>query len=245
MRVIIASDFHLKFVENDDDRKRRLKVESFLRSLIGKTDVLILNGDIFDLWFSWNKVIIRGYFSFLRILADLKDSGCRIIFIAGNHDFWFNGFLEHEIGAEIIPDLFQENIDGLNYFVSHGDRFTTNDIRYQIFRRVIRNKIVMKFFQFMHPDLSLGIGKLMSRSSRDRVVPEELKQKKSNGLVSEARKQAENGINLVSFGHSHSPEKIDFDNCTYVNSGDWIVNCSYIEINNGDVKLKYYKDFDK
>ncbi|PID29287.1 MAG: UDP-2,3-diacylglucosamine hydrolase [Candidatus Cloacimonadota bacterium] len=241
MRVIIASDFHLKFAENEDDKRRRQKVEEFLKSLKGSTDVLILNGDIFDLWFSWNQVIIKGYFSVLKILSELKNSGCRIIFIAGNHDFCFNGFLEEEIVNEVRTDTFTDTIDGLKYFVSHGDSFTTNDLRYKIFRKIIRNGFLMKIFKLVHPDLSLKIGKLMSRSSRDRVIPEKLKEKKNAGLLREAERQANSGINVVAFGHTHNPIKKQLGNCVYVNSGDWIINQSYIEIKDKKTELKYYE----
>ncbi|MDA3814674.1 MAG: UDP-2,3-diacylglucosamine diphosphatase, partial [Candidatus Cloacimonetes bacterium] len=61
MNVYIASDFHLKFVENAEDKKRREKVLSFLDSIKDDADLLILNGDIFDLWFVWKKFIIKGY----------------------------------------------------------------------------------------------------------------------------------------------------------------------------------------
>ena len=70
--IIVVSDFHLKFYETTEENNS--KVLKFLRSIIGKADVLILNGDIFDLWYTWKTVIIKGYFDFLKVLADIQES---------------------------------------------------------------------------------------------------------------------------------------------------------------------------
>ena len=139
MKVFVASDFHLKFSENREDRSRKNRVISFLDSLIGKADLLILNGDIFDLWYSWNHVIIKNYFPVLKKLADLKESGCKIVFVAGNHDFWFKDFLSDTLGMEIHREYYTTKINGKNYFIAHGDKYTTNDLRYHLFRSLIRN----------------------------------------------------------------------------------------------------------
>ncbi len=69
-------------------------------------------------------------------------------------------------------------LDGKKIFVTHGDLHTTNDIRYKIFRSVIRNKVVMTIFEILHPDFSLSIGRKMSRSSRSRPMSTELKLRK-------------------------------------------------------------------
>ena len=177
MRVYFASDFHLKFTKKNIDTEQHKKIISFLDSLIGNSDLLILNGDIFDLWFVWKTVIIKGYFPILKKLADLRESGCRIVFIAGNHDFWFRDFLTNFLGVEIYPDSFSETIDDMKIFVSHGDLYTTNDFRYKIFRSLIRKKFFKKLFELFHPDFSLALGKLLSRSSRDRKSHPELERK--------------------------------------------------------------------
>ena len=140
MRVYFASDFHLKFIENQEDKERREKVISFLDSLVGNADLLVLNGDVFDLWFTWNTVMIKGYFPILKKLADISESGCRIVFTAGNHDFWFRDFLTDYLDIELFEDSFSEVIDGKSVYVTHGDLYTKNDFRYKLFRSLVRNK---------------------------------------------------------------------------------------------------------
>ncbi|MCF7794616.1 MAG: UDP-2,3-diacylglucosamine diphosphatase [Candidatus Cloacimonetes bacterium] len=241
MRVIIASDFHLKFHENEEDLQRRERVLNFLDSLVGKTDLLILNGDVFDLWFTWKNVIIKGYFPILKKLADIKENGCRIVFISGNHDFWFRDFLTNFLDIEVYKNSFIEEIDGKNILVSHGDLYTSNDWRYKLFRGLVRNRIVMKIFEMLHPDLALGIGKMMSRSSRKKRISNNLTIEREKGLIEFANKQLKN-FDVVILGHSHLPKIADFKNGIYANAGDWIINNTYLEMINGEIQLKKYKN---
>jgi UDP-2,3-diacylglucosamine hydrolase len=240
MRVIVASDFHLKFVENREDKERRERVVSFLDSLINKTDLLILNGDIFDLWFVWKNVIIKGYFPILKKLSDLRESGCRIVFIAGNHDFWFRDFLTGFLDIEISRHDFFEEIDGQKIYVSHGDLFTSNDLRYKIFRAMVRNKFIMNFYGLLHPDLALGLGKSLSRTSRKQLASSDHLKKKETGLIAFAKRKLDE-CDIVIMGHSHLPKVEILDNGIYANAGDWLKNSTYLEMIDGKIKLCEYK----
>jgi len=240
MNVYIASDFHLKFEENAEDKERRNKVINFLDSIKDDADLLILNGDIFDLWFVWKKFIIKGYFPLLVKLHELRKDGVRIVFIAGNHDFWFKNFLTDTIGIEVFKNDFCETIDGVNIFVSHGDRYTSNDLRYQVFRRMIRNKFIMWIFGNLHPDIALSIGKKMSRSSRKQQTADDTLNKREKGLIQFAKKKLKE-TDLVILGHSHIPKIERYDNGIYANAGDWINNDSYLTMKNGKIKLHKYK----
>lgn len=241
MKIYIASDFHLKFKETIEDKQRREKVLAFLDNLKNKADILVLNGDIFDLWFAWNSVIIKGYFPILVKLDELRKTGCRLIFIAGNHDFWFSGFLAKQLQMEIYQDHFQENLNGINIYISHGDRYTTNDLRYKVFRTLIRNKFVMKMFAVFHPDLALWIGRKMSRSSRSKQVSPRLLQKREKGLLQFSQEKLKE-VDLVIMGHSHLPKIEKMKYGIYANAGDWIINNSYIRIENKTIKLFNFKE---
>jgi UDP-2,3-diacylglucosamine hydrolase len=239
MNVYIASDFHLKFVEGKKDIITKGKVISFLDSIKDDADLLILNGDIFDLWFVWKKFIIKGYFPLLVKLHELRQNGVRIVFIAGNHDFWFKDFLTGIIGVEVYKDNFCETLDGVKTFISHGDRYTSNDLRYQIFRKIIRNKFIMWIFGNLHPDIALNIGKNMSRSSRKQQKPDGTFNKREHGLIQFSKKKL-NEVDLVILGHSHLPKIEKYENGIYANAGDWINNYSYLKMINGKIELKFY-----
>lgn len=239
MKIYIISDTHIKFAENDEDRARRARVSSFLQNLPKDTDLLILNGDIFDLWFDWNSVIIAGYYDFVHELKSVIQRGIKVVMLAGNHDFWFNGFLE-SLGIEIYPDYFMLIDNQKQIYVTHGDKYTSNDFRYFIFRNLLRNPVTKFIFNLVHPELSLNIGKRLSRSSRDRQDSPEITRKKNQGLVDFAEKKIDEGYHLVLMGHAHNPQKIKINEGYYLNSGDWIGHNSYIEIIDGNAELKIY-----
>lgn len=241
MNIKVISDTHIKFDENNEDRERRFRVEAFLNSLGEETDILILNGDTFDLWFDWQNTIIAGYFDFLRVLKRVVERGIRVILLAGNHDFWFNGFLEKSVGIEVYPDIFTIEDNQKKLLFTHGDKYTTNDFRYLVFRYLLRNNITKTIFKFVHPEISLNMGKRMSRSSRKRQDPPSVGEVKSMGLRNHAEKKIQQGYYVVAMGHAHKPEKIKLGDGYYINSGDWILHNSFIEIVNGEAKLKEFK----
>ena len=242
MRVVVASDFHLKFTENAEDRQRRQKVIRFLHSLRGNTDVLVLNGDIFDLWYVWRRVMIRGYFSVLREFADLAESGVKLVFVAGNHDFWFRDFLHCELGADVCREAYRATVDGQRLFVAHGDAYTTGDMRYQVFRRLVRNPIVSWVFSVLHPDFALWLGSQMSRSSRDVVIPPQLHRRKLAGLRRKGMQLLGAGDDIIVFGHTHDPSIETTDQGVLANSGDWIKHNSYVLIENGRTSLHTFEN---
>ena len=240
MKYIIASDFHLKYTENEEDKQRRERVEGFLSSLVGKIDGLILAGDIFDLWVEWDKVIIKSYFNVLKIFSLLKESGCRMIYLSGNHDFWFGEFLQKNIGFEMYEKTFSEVINGKRVLVSHGDLFAINDLRYQIVRPIIRSLIAQKIFRAIHPDCSLSLGQKLSRTSRERKINVKAKNMQVSSLVKTAEKLSKE-YDLIVFGHSHVPQKREIGNSVYVNCGDWVEHNSYCYFDTESIELKKYE----
>src|SRR5687767_10270174 len=78
----VISDAHLGVASLDIERS----LVAFLRGLAGKAGSLLINGDLFDFWFEWKTVIPRNSFRALAALADLRESGVPILWIAGNHD---------------------------------------------------------------------------------------------------------------------------------------------------------------
>ncbi|HPF08552.1 MAG: UDP-2,3-diacylglucosamine diphosphatase [Candidatus Cloacimonetes bacterium] len=242
MRICVISDLHYKYVKpNAEDRENADLVLNFLEQARGKYDLMILNGDIFDLWFDWAYTVIKQYFPLLVKLYELKQSGCRLVMISGNHDFWFGDFLPDYLGLELCMEDFQIDADGKKIYVCHGDTHTVNDLRYQVFRRIIRMPLMKKLFSLLHPDLALGIGSQLSRSSRARKDPPHLRSRKNAGLLRFAGTMIRSGkADYVIMGHSHDPVVKEINGGLYANSGDWISNHSYLEILSGKLSVEHY-----
>ncbi len=240
MRILAISDCHYKYHRTDAaDTPNAELLLSFLRECIGKYDTLVLVGDIFDLWFDWKYSIVKQYFPLLRVLADIHDAGCRLLYISGNHDFWFGDFLTKYIGCEMHPDGIET--DGKQIRFEHGDIRTVNDLRYQIYRRIIRLNGIKRVFSMLHPDIALSLGTLLSRTSRTRPETPGSRSTKTRGLKLYTKRLIERKeANIVVMGHSHFPELVPLLDGFYANCGDWIVHHSYIEIIEGIPQLKQY-----
>lgn len=242
MKILAISDCHYKYHRSEAaDSQNADLLLTFLRQSIGKYDVLALVGDIFDLWFDGKYTIVKQYFPLLRCLADIHDSGTRIIFVSGNHDFWFGDFLSQYIGCEIHPDGVYLEADGHKIRFEHGDTRTVNDLRYQVYRKVIRLNAVKHLFSALHPDFALSLGTMLSRSSRKRPENPGLRRKKTRGLKLYAQSLIDkHKADIVVMGHSHVPELIPLANGFYANCGDWISQHTYIEIIAGIPSLHKY-----
>ena len=105
--VFLVSDIHLGAVPQETE-------EAFRRWLIHVKEAgsfLIINGDLFDFWFEYRRVILAEHVRVLALLADLVDSGVRVLAMGGNHDWWGGDFLRHRIGIEFRQDPVRLEID--------------------------------------------------------------------------------------------------------------------------------------
>ncbi len=240
MRILIISDFHYKFAAlTPDDKETNQAAVSFLKSAVGEYDLLVLNGDIFDLWFDWQTTIIKAYFPFLKVLADIREKGCKIVYISGNHDFWFNDFFPAYLSAGVYDEGYSLQADGKKIYITHGDLHTTNDLRYQLFRRFIRLPFAKKLFTLLHPDLALAIGTMLSRTSRSRIIPIHIDEKKQSGMENSARRLLRR-YDYVIMGHSHKPLLLQTEQGIYANCGGWLKHRSYLTVIDGRIELKYF-----
>ena len=238
MKILILSDIHYNFAPNDEhDRRNQEIILRFLASALDEHyDMLILNGDIFDLWFDWKRTIIKQYFPLLKRLADFREQGCHIAYVSGNHDFWFNDFFTLYLGAEIYQTRVDLEADGKRILVTHGDLYTRNDNRYRLFRHIIRLPLMKRIFAMIHPDWALGLGAMISLSSRQHSQNDPTRLQKIAGLELYAQRQMRR-YDYVIMGHSHEPCLITYPNGVYANSGDWISYYTYIKVIDGNIGL--------
>lgn len=244
MKICIVSDVHYKYLShNRADLMVQKRFLSFLDSIIGRYDMLILCGDIFDLYNEYKHVIIKEYFGVYHRWAKIAEAGCKIVYLSGNHDFWFGSFLKDELGMQLYPDTFTLQADGKTMIFGHGDLFTVNDLRYQVLRKLLRMSFTRAIFNLIHPDWALILGARLSRSSRVRRVSKSLQNKRGLGLKTWAKKKILKGkADIVVMGHSHEAEILPIGTGFYANAGEWLKNPSYLEIIDGNIKLNYYKN---
>lgn len=207
LRIFFVSDLHIQSEENDIGKKF-LGFLSFVAE--AKADLLLLGGDIFDL--------LVGSFEFWDVefratkecLHRIHASGCRIVWIQGNHDFQIEG-LARRWPVEIVDQEFDFTVpDERRIHLTHGDLINQDDQAYLKWRSITRS-LALKAFLNACPAIFARVvlkplGQKISQSSRkrhpfDADLPE---------IKALFRQYAEakwgTGVFGVFAGHSHVPD---------------------------------------
>ena len=235
--TLIVSDAHLGAAPLEHEGA----FTQFLARAADRTRDLVINGDLFDFWFEYGTVIQRRHFPVLHVLRDLVDSGVRIRLVAGNHDFWGGSFLADEIGIELIDGPVLTTLGDRQAILAHGDGLGSGDWGYKALKFVIRSRSARTGFRWLHPDLSAGIIRLISRTeSRHGGAPDAESLGRAARLHTWAEDQfrAHPDIELAVLGHCHVPEIREVvPGRFYLNSGDWVQHCSWAEVDSDRMRV--------
>ena len=229
----VISDLHLGAAPVEVERA----CLEFLRSLRGRARALVVNGDLYDFWFEWRTVIPRRAFRVLAALGDLKDSGTEVLWIAGNHDCWGGEVLRDDLGLDYHVGPWVGNAAGWNTRIEHGDGLrAVEDRRYRALRRVIRHPASIAAFRWIHPDLSSRVATGSSEASRTHRARDG-----GAGLrdVAFATLDANPGLDLVLFGHSHvrALQRAPGGG-VYANAGSWLDLPTFLVLTPERVELR-------
>ena len=203
----IVSDAHLGVASPQIERS----FVSFLRGLDGDAKSLVINGDLFDFWFEWKTVIPRRSFRALAALAELRDAGVEILWVAGNHDCWGGEVLRDDVGVSYIVGPWDGSIAGWNVRVEHGDGLRDREDRgYRMIRPIMRSPLAIKAFRaLLHPDWASRLAQGSSNASRTYRARDE-----GRGLREYAKRELESAkdLDLLVYGHSHVAALEQMDN---------------------------------
>ncbi|MFL5528291.1 MAG: UDP-2,3-diacylglucosamine diphosphatase [Gemmatimonadaceae bacterium] len=228
----IVSDSHLGVASPAIERS----FVSFLRSLAGEAKSLIINGDLFDFWFEWKTVIPRHSFRALAALADLKDAGVEILWVAGNHDCWGGEVLRKDVGVDYVVGAWEGSVAGWKVRIEHGDGLRDREDRgYRMIRPIMRHPLAIKTFRMLHPDWASALAQGSSNASRNYRARDE-----GRGLRSYAAQQLAGapGLDLLIYGHSHVPtlERMDTGG-VFGNAGSWLDAPTFLRLTDEAIEL--------
>ena len=237
----VISDSHLGFATREVERS----LLRFLRHLPGRAGSLVINGDLFEFWFEWRRVMPRGAFRVLAALADLRDAGIPILMIAGNHDCWGGDILRDDVGIDFRLDPWEGELAGWRARVEHGDGLRGREDRgYRLLRRVIRNPLAVHLFRWVHPDVGAAIATRTSHTSRNY-------QARDGGAAlreSAARRLDEQrDVELLIYGHSHVAEirrigRVEGGQGVYANAGSWLDQPTFLRVTPTRIELMRWRD---
>ena len=245
-KIYFASDLHLGTPDYESSLKRERLFVQWLDIAGQDAAEIYLVGDTFDFWHDYTTVVPKGYVRLLGKLAELSDRGIQLHIFTGNHDLWFDGYFEKELGAKIYTAPIERTYDGKLFFIGHGDGLGPQDHGYKLIKKIFTNPVCRWLFRWIHPDLGTRLAAYLSYRSRFGGGAKELEKflgEEKEWLVQYARlKLQSKPYDYFIFGHRHLPLDIDLNGKSrYINLGDWLDYNSYAVWDGEKLDLKYYK----
>ena len=243
-KIYFSSDNHLGAPSLEESHKREKIFVSWLDSIKDDADIIFLLGDLFDFWFEYKEAVPKGFTRVLGKLAELSDSGIKIYFFLGNHDYWMNDYFEKELNIKVFrsPELFVFN--SKSFYIGHGDGLGPGDYGYKRMKLILSNSFFIKLYRLIHPDIGLWIGKYFSQKNKLLSGKEDLKFKGEDKewLIQFCEKKlSKEHIDYFIFGHRHLPIVHQLKSKSkYINLGDWITHYTYGVFDGKTFNLRTY-----
>ena len=239
MAVYFISDAHLGQADRGKEELKFRKLCSFFDMVAAKGERLYILGDLFDFWFEYKHAIPKEHVSVLFELSKLIESGVKLTYITGNHDFWLGDLLTRRLGVEVFKDELTVTHDGKRIFLIHGDGLAKKDRGYRILKKIMRNRFNIFLYRQVPPDIGIPFAKFCSRLSRGHTS-ERPKESFLREYRDYAQRRLNDGYDCVISAHTHYPEQIEYENGVYINTGDWCVNFTYAVLKDGRLELKWW-----
>ena len=235
--VYFISDVHLGVDYEWSSEEREKQLILWLEEVSSNAKKIYIVGDLFDYWFEYRSAVPKGYFNLLSTLRKLSDRNIEINYLTGNHDMWHKDYVADSTGVRVTHGYVIDQIDGLKFYITHGDGLGSGDRSYKVIRSILKNRACHKLFSLLHPSIGLPLMKYMSRKSREshesKLNPT-LRQKEYCRSIGKKR----NDIDYFIMGHAHSPEVTDIEYSQYVNLGDWTNHFTFAIWDGQSIELK-------
>ena len=217
MKRVVISDTHIgsKFY-------REKELYDFLES--EEYDQLILNGDIIEF------LKIPTFTESCMKIIKKVDYKKEIIYIIGNHDKALAKFSDKEMFGIQFKEEYEFEENGRKFRIEHGDKYERGIVHY---RTVM--KIISVFQDFLERYFNVNVSTWFNNLKINKR-----KIKRLWDII-----DLNNDVDVLIVGHTHIPEAVIWIDenekiKTYVNSGDWVSHATYVEIDDGVVRLRNY-----
>lgn len=243
-KIYFASDFHLGVPNKIESKKRENKIVRWLSEIEEDAAAIFILGDIFDFWFEYKYTVPKGYIKFLGKLAFIREKGIPVYFFTGNHDMWMFDYFPTELDIPVFYNSQQFEVNGIRFFVGHGDGLGPGDHFYKIIKKVFANRLCQQAFSLIPPYIGMGIANFWSRKSRISNV------KKDDIFLNEKEwlyqfcieNECRSSVHFYIFGHRHLPLRMRINQQSeYVNLGEWVNFFTYAVFDGKNLDLKKFE----
>lgn len=210
--------------------------------------VLILNGDIIDIWQFSKHYFPKSHMNVVKQITGMLSKKTTVYYITGNHDEMLRKFKDFNLGSFTILNKLILELDGKKAWIFHGDVFDVTMKHSKWLAKLggigYDTLIVINTFINWISNL-LGYGKLSLSKKLKNSVKSAIKF--VNNFEQTASEIAiENGFDYVICGHIHQPQIKEMSNhkgkTLFINSGDWIENLTALEYHKNTWTLYEYNN---
>ena len=221
------SDLHLSCARPPANRA----FFEFLRAVAPRADALYVLGDLFEYWAGDDDLDDPFNAEVARALRALNAAGVPVHMIRGNRDFLLLERFAATAGVQVMTDPALVDLYGTPTLLMHGDLLCTQDHRYQMFRKVVRNSAVQRWF------MRLPLEKRKSVMGGARRMSEGEKQAKQAQIMDVAPAAVAEAFRATAcsrliHGHTHRPARhehlVDGRLCERWVLSDWYQRAQYL-----------------
>lgn len=240
LEVVVLSDFHLGTYGCHAEELLR-----YLKSIRPK--ILVLNGDIIDIWNFSKRYFPKSHIQVLRQILKMTENGTKTYYITGNHDEAMRKYSGTNLGNLVLDDKLILNLEGKKVWIFHGDIFDSTTKGWaKILAKLggIGYDILILFNRLINHLLDTLKLEKVSFSKKIKNSVKKAAKWISNFEDIAATIAIEQQFDVVICGHIHQPQMRDFINekgsVLYLNSGDWVENCTALEYMGGQWSIFRY-----
>jgi UDP-2,3-diacylglucosamine pyrophosphatase LpxH len=245
IEILVISDIHLGTFGC-----HAKELLHYLKSI--KPKVVVLNGDIIDIWQFSKTYWPKSHMKVIKHLITWMGKGVKTYYVTGNHDEMLRRFEGLKMGSlSIVNKVVLTLPDGKKAWIFHGDVF---DVTMQHSKWLAKLGsvgydiliLINRFFNFISERIfhkgKLSLSKKIKEGVKSAVsFINDFEQTTADIGIS-------NKFDFVICGHIHHPEIREISNTegniTYLNSGDWVENLSSLEYVGGKWSIHKFNEAD-
>lgn len=210
--------------------------------------MLILNGDIIDIWQFSKSYWPEAHMKVIRRILKFVTDGIPVYYLTGNHDEMLRKFADFNLGSLALKNKVVLTIDGKKAWIFHGDVF---DVTMQ------HSKWLAKLGAVGYDSLILlnsFTNWMLTKLGREKMsFSQKVKAKFKDAVkfINQFEQTAadlavEKGYQYVICGHIHHAEIREIKSSEkpgsviYLNSGDWVESLTALEYNNHEWTIFKY-----
>nr|WP_294791817.1 UDP-2,3-diacylglucosamine diphosphatase [uncultured Mucilaginibacter sp.] len=243
--IVIISDVHLGTY--GCHAKELLK---YLKSI--KPKILILNGDIIDIWQFSKSYWPEAHMKVVRRILKFVTDGVPVYYLTGNHDEMLRKFADMNLGSFQLLNKLVLNIDGKKAWIFHGDVFdvTMQHSKWLAKLGAVGYDTLILLNSFTNWLLTAMGREKMSFSKKIKARFKDAVKFINQFEQTAADLAVSKEYQYVICGHIHQAEMREIvatDNpgkVLYLNSGDWVENLTALEYNKGEWEIFKYSPLD-